>query len=112
MAEFIQIHWTCASLEEARRISRSLVEQRLVACANIIPWVESVYMWNNALEVQQESKVIYKTRKENFFAVKQRIKKESSYEIPEVSVIEVTQSNSDYTKWLKESSQDFSHFVE
>ena len=65
---FIQIYWTCGSLDEARKISRQLVEAKLVACANIIPWVESIFIWNDQLDTSQETKVIFKTRDEHFDA--------------------------------------------
>mgnify|MGYP006415254769 CR=1 FL=1 len=69
MGQLVQIHWTCGSLDEARKVSRFLVQERFVACANIIPWVESVYMWEGELHTDQETKVIFKTIEEKFSAV-------------------------------------------
>lgn len=82
---WIEIHWTCGSLDEARGMARHLVEEQLVACAQIIPWIESVYRWKGQLETTQETKVVFKTREDRFEAVCSRIKKESRYEVPEVT---------------------------
>jgi hypothetical protein len=46
VSDFIEIHWTSGSLDEARKISRYLVQKRYVACAKIVPWIESVYIPN------------------------------------------------------------------
>lgn len=70
MAEFIEINWTSGSIDEARKVSRYLVQERLVACAQIIPWIESIYMWNNQLETTQESKVTLKTKRIFFDEIK------------------------------------------
>ncbi len=43
MPEFIEIHWTSGSIDEARKVARYLVQERYVACAQITPWVESIF---------------------------------------------------------------------
>ncbi|HSX04190.1 MAG TPA: divalent cation tolerance protein CutA, partial [Rhabdochlamydiaceae bacterium] len=58
MSKFIYINWTCRNLEEARKVARHLIEKKLVACANIIPHIESLYLWNDKIETDQEVKVI------------------------------------------------------
>jgi len=101
---FIQIYWTCGSLDEARKISRQLVERRLVACANIIPWVESIFMWNQQLDTCQETKVIFKTRAECFEGVKSFILKHAKYEVPELLKIEIADGNAQYLEWVAENT--------
>ena len=108
MSEFIEIHWTCGSIDEARRISRYLVQERFVACAQIIPWIESIYMWDNKLETTQETKVIFKTRGARFDKIKEIIKQNCSYEIPEISRIAIEGGNQDYFDWIIESTPDYS----
>lgn len=104
MAEYIQIHWTAGSIDEARKVCRYLTQERLVACAQIIPWVESVYMWNNQLETAQESKVCLKTRMDLYDRVKEVIEKNSSYEIPEITFTKLDGGNSSYMDWLEKST--------
>lgn len=106
MSEFIEIHWTCGSIDEARKISRYLVQERYVACAQITPWIESVYMWNNCLETTQETKVVFKTRAVRFDEIKEIIKQNCSYEVPEISQIAIEAGNKEYFDWVKESTPD------
>lgn len=101
---FIEIHWTSGSIDEARKISRYLVQERLVACAQIVPWIESVYMWNNQLETTQESKITFKTRLDNYDAIKEVIQKNCSYDIPEITYMIIDGGNKAYLDWLAEST--------
>lgn len=104
--EFIQIQWSCGNIEEARRVSRFLVQERLVACANITPWMESVYMWDNRLETDQECKVIFKTRKDNWEKVKQTILDNCTYEVPEILWFPIGGGHEEYLSWAAESTQE------
>jgi periplasmic divalent cation tolerance protein len=104
MTDFIQIQWTCGSLEEARKVCRYLVQERYIACANVIPWLESVFMWDNQLDTSQESKVFMKTRAENFEAVKEVILKNCSYDLPEILFFAIDGGQQEYLNWLEEST--------
>lgn len=101
--DFIEIHWTSGSLDEARRVSRYLVQERLVACAQIIPWIESNYMWNNQLETSQESKITFKTLLEHYDEVKKVIERNCKYEVPEITWMKIDGGNQSYLQWLEES---------
>lgn len=101
---FIQIYWTCGNLDEARLIARQLVEAKLVACANIIPWIESVFMWNEQLDTSQETKVIFKTRAEHFEKVKEFILKNAKYEVPEILKIAIADGNPQYLEWVAQNT--------
>lgn len=96
----VQIQWTCGSIDEARRVSRYLVQERLVACANIIPWVESVFLWDNRLHTQQETKVIFKTLEDRFEVVKKVILENAKYELPEILMTPVIEGNKPYLEWV------------
>lgn len=102
--EFIEIHWTSETLDEARRISRYLVQERYVACAQIVPWIESVFMWNNKLETAQESKIVLKTRLENYDKIRQIIEQNCKYEVPEITWFKIAGGNKAYMDWLQEST--------
>ena len=104
MSDFIEIHWTSGSIDEARKVCRYLAQERLVACAQIIPWVESIYMWNNQLETTQESKIFLKTRFEKFDQVKEVILQNCSYEVPEITYSKIDGGNEEYLSWLEEST--------
>jgi len=104
MTEFIEITWTSASLDEARKISRRLVQEKLVASAQIIPWVESVHMWDNKLETVQESKILLQTQIEKFVEVKQFIEDNCNYEIPEITFRKIEGGNKAYLDWILENT--------
>lgn len=101
---FIEIHWTSETLDEARRVCRYLVQERYVACAQIVPWIESVFMWNNNLETAQESKVVLKTRLENYEQIREIIEKNCKYEVPEITWFKIEGGNKPYLDWLSEST--------
>jgi periplasmic divalent cation tolerance protein len=103
--KLIHIHWTCGSLEEARRVARYLVQEKLVACANIFPWVESVFLWKDQLDIQQETKVIFKTREEKFDSVKKVILENAKYEVPEILKIPISGGNQEYIDWVMETTK-------
>ncbi len=101
---FIEIHWTSGSLDEARHIARFLVQERYVACAQIVPLVESVYIWNNKLEASQESKIVLKTRLEHYHKIREVIEQNCKYEVPEITWFKVEGGNQSYMDWLREST--------
>ena len=103
MTEFIEIQWTSGSIDEARKVCRYLVQERLVACAQITPWIESVYMWNNLLETTQESKIILKTRLSHFETIKQVILDNSKYEVPEITYSTIEGGHQLYLDWINQS---------
>ncbi|HEY4831247.1 MAG TPA: divalent-cation tolerance protein CutA [Waddliaceae bacterium] len=104
MTEFIEIRWTSGSMDEARKVCRYLVQERLVACAEIVPWVESVYMWNNQLETTQESKIYLKTRLDKYDEIKEIIIKNCTYQIPQIIYTKIDGGNQEYLNWLEESA--------
>lgn len=101
----IYIFWTCRDREEAKKIARSLLDKRLIACASIWPEVESIYRWEGKIEEGKEAKVILKTEARHFEAICQLIRKEGSYEVPEISQIQVTKANPQYASWLRQETE-------
>ncbi len=89
MTGICEIHWTCGSIDEARKISRYLVQERFVASAQIVPWIEAIYMLNNQLETTQESKVIFKALKDNFEKIEEIICANCTYQVPEIFCIDI-----------------------
>jgi periplasmic divalent cation tolerance protein len=98
--QFIEITWTSGSLDEARKIARRLVEEKLVASALIIPWVESIYIWNDQLETSQESKVVLKTTLDQYELVAKTIREHCSYEVPEILYRKIDGGNAAYLDWV------------
>ena len=94
---------TAGSEEEAGKIGRYLVEERLAACVNIIPRVESIYRWQGKIESAQEWLLIIKTTAERFPAVRDAIRELHSYDLPECIALSVEDGSLPYLKWLEDS---------
>lgn len=104
MSEFIEIHWSSGSIDEARKISRFLVQERYVACVQITPWIESIYLWNGQVETSQESKIILKTRKDLYEQIRKVIQENCTYQVPEITYQEIDGGNEEYLHWLRETT--------
>lgn len=99
--EWIEIHWTTGSLDEARKISRFLVQERYVFSAQIIPWIESIYRLGETLDTTQESKVIVKTEKKHYERIKEIIVKNTQYEVPEITWFKIEGMHLPYEEWAE-----------
>ncbi len=97
----ILILWTCKDRDEARRIATALLEKRLVACASIIPIVESLFLWDGKIDHAEECKVFFKTDSRHFSAVQEEILAGCSYEVPEILGLSIEQGNPTYLNWLQ-----------
>jgi periplasmic divalent cation tolerance protein len=91
---------TAAQEEEAAAIGRTVVLERLAACASILPRITSVYWWKGELCEEQEYLVILKTRSALFNALQARIRALHSYETPEIVAFPVAQGFEDYLRWV------------
>ena len=96
---------TCASMGEARRIGKTVVEKRLAACANILPVaVESVYRWKGKVERAREVLMIMKTTAGKLRALEREVKRMHSYDVPEFIVLPVVEGSREYLAWLSDST--------
>jgi periplasmic divalent cation tolerance protein len=108
MPEFIVVLVTCGSAAEGERLARSLVEERLAACVNRIPAVQSVYRWEGKVEESTEELLVIKTRADLFAALEKRVRELHSYSVPEVIALPIMNGSEAYLKWLGEQVADSS----
>lgn len=94
---------TCASREDADRLGKLLVEQRLAACVNAVGDVSSTYRWQGQVLKDRETLLVIKTTESRYPALEQAIRAHSTYELPEVVAIPVHLGSSPYLAWLRES---------
>lgn len=99
----IYIFWACRDAAEAKRIIRSLLEKRLIACASILP-IESLYRWEGKVEESLEVKVLLKTQPYHFSAIQTHIETNCSYEVPEIVQVEISKVNPRYLNWVIEET--------
>ena len=94
---------TTGSEDEARKIARHLVENRLAACVNLIPRVESIYRWQGKVESAAECLLLIKTTVDRFPAVRDALGELHSYEVPECVVLPIEDGSETYLQWLGEA---------
>lgn len=100
----IFIYCTYPDIVSAKRAVDSLLSRRLVACANIIPGMLSIYRWQNKIEESNEVIVIFKTQVQLFETCKAAIKKDHPYQVPCILEIEIKQGDQAYLNWLREET--------
>ena len=91
---------TAGSEKEARKVARILVEERLAACANIIPGVRSFFYWKGRLCQEKEALILVKTMNNQVKKIVDKIRKIHSYEVPEIVFFRVDRGEEHYLKWL------------
>lgn len=94
---------TVVSPEEAARLGRTLVEERLAACATVVPGIESIYHWQGKVESSAETLLLLKTGPEQVAALEERLHALHSYEVPEFLVLDVESGSRRYLDWLETS---------
>jgi periplasmic divalent cation tolerance protein len=100
MKSFIQVTTTTESREQAKKIADFLVEQKLVACVQIVGPIESTYRWKGKVENAQEWLCLIKTRDDFYKEVESAIKEMHSYETPEIIVVPILKGSKEYLNWL------------
>lgn len=92
---------TAGSRDEALAIGRTLVEERLAACANLLDGMTSIYRWEGAVEEATEAVLLAKTRRGLFDRLVARVRELHSYDIPCVVELPVGRGNPAYLEWLR-----------
>ena len=100
--QFIQIITTVDEKEIAEKIAKKVVEKRMVACAQIIGPIKSIYWWKEKIEESEEWMVVMKSKKEFFKKVEKVIRDIHPYEVPEIIAFPVIEGYEEYLKWLDE----------
>jgi periplasmic divalent cation tolerance protein len=94
---------TTANPEEAARLGRALVEERLAACATLVPAVQSIYRWQGQIESSTETLLLLKTGPDQLAALEARLLQLHSYQTPEFLVLAVESASHPYLEWLHDS---------
>jgi len=100
---FILVYITAKDKEQALSIGRTLVEERLCACVNVIDSMTSIYQWEGQINTDNEAILIAKTASEKFDALQERVKELHSYSCPCIVSIPVSNGSAQYLEWMKSS---------
>lgn len=103
MTDALLVLNTCPDVDTATRIANQLVTERLAACVNVIPGLQSIYIWNSVLENNSECLLLIKTRRDAYTALEQRIFELHPYELPEVIAVSVEAGLAGYLSWIQQS---------
>jgi periplasmic divalent cation tolerance protein len=91
---------TAPTAERAAEMARTLVEERLAACGNVVPGIRSIYRWEGEVQDDEEVLLVLKTTRERFEALRERVLALHPYEVPEVLALPVEAGSEKYLAWL------------
>lgn len=101
MTEALIAFTSFANEQDAARVARVLVEERLVACANLLPGARSLYRWEGRVQDEREVVVLLKTRKQDWTALLSRLHELHPYDTPELIAVRVAAGAPKYMAWLE-----------
>lgn len=98
--DYVLVFTTFPGDGDAAAFARSLVDERLAACVNMLPVMDSVYRWEGRVETESERQLIIKTTRGRTAALWERVRELHPYEVPEFVVIPILDGNEAYLRWL------------
>jgi len=98
--EVVVVFSTFPTADKAAEVARILVEEQLVACANIVPTVRSIYRWQAAVQDDSEALAIFKTSRDRFNDLERRLVQLHPYELPEVIALPLIAGHAPYLAWV------------
>ena len=101
MSRYLIVVTTASTKREATKITRCLLEERLIACANIIGPISSLFWWKDKIDEATEFLVLMKSSRKLFDKLSKRVKEIHSYEVPEVLALPILKGLPSYLSWLE-----------
>lgn len=92
---------TCPNIRDAKRIALALVRERLAACVNILPVVQSIYRWRGKVESAKEVLLLVKARASDYRRLEKRLRALHPYELPEIVSVRIANGYSRYLAWME-----------
>jgi len=100
-SDVVAVLMTAPDIEVAERLGRAAVDERLAACANILPGVTSIYRWEGAVQRDAEVLVLFKTTAEGVDALRKRVVELHPYDVPELIALPVLGGHGPYLDWVR-----------
>lgn len=104
-SEPIVVLITAPNRDEASRLAELMVNQQLAACVQILPEMESIYVWEGKMQRESEVLMLIKTTRAKFNELEQKVREVHSYETPEIIALTITAGSAAYLKWLATSCE-------
>ncbi len=95
---------TCPSQEVGEKVGRSLVEEQVAACVNVVPGVTSIYRWEGKICRDPEVLLVIKTRRPRLAALIRRVKALHPYSVPEIIALPLVGGSRPYLSWVRDST--------
>ncbi|HET9553522.1 MAG TPA: divalent-cation tolerance protein CutA [Anaeromyxobacteraceae bacterium] len=105
MTDALVVLVTTPSAEQAALLARSLVEERLAACGNVLPGVRSIYRWEGEVHDDQEALLVLKTARDKLEPLREAILRQHPYRVPEVLALPVEAGSAAYLAWIVEMTR-------
>ncbi|MCB1582454.1 MAG: divalent-cation tolerance protein CutA [Marinicella sp.] len=99
--DFLQVFVSCETRQQAKSMVDSLLHEQIIACAQILPQMESFYRWQGQIESACEFLLILKTQQKHLKAIEMLIKQMHSYETPEIIAVPIVDGLSEYLNWIE-----------
>ena len=100
---FYTVLVTAPDIEVARKVAKAVLTERVAACANIVPQIESHYWWDGELETAEEALIVFKTTRHNLDSLEVIVLREHPYDTPEIVCTEIARGNERYLQWVEDS---------
>lgn len=95
---------TAPDEKAAAEIAKTLVEERLAGCVNIVKNIRSIYAWQGRIEDEPEVLMIAKTQRKHFKKLLEKVKELHSYTVPEIIALPIIDGSKDYLDWLQKTT--------
>ena len=102
--EYVLVLTTLPGDTDASAFARAVVEERLAACVNVLPPMESVYRWEGEIQRDAERQIVMKTSRDRVPALWERMRELHPYDVPEFIVMPIVDGNDAYLRWIGEST--------
>ena len=100
----IVIFVTVQDAAQADKIAGKLAADKLIACANIVPGIRSIFRWKGKVDRAQEVLLVLKSRRRHFPSIVKTVKALHSYDVPEIIALPIVEGSKDYLNWITEST--------
>lgn len=104
---YIVVLVTTKDKAQAIKIANGLLVARLIACANILDGVQSMFWWQGKVDRSKETLLVLKTKASLFKKVELKVKSLHSYKVPEIIALPITAGSADYLKWIEDNVMSF-----
>ncbi|MEW5994414.1 MAG: divalent-cation tolerance protein CutA [Candidatus Zixiibacteriota bacterium] len=101
----IRVVFVSIPRDEANNLARGMVENRLAACVNVVPRIESFFWWDDKLEHDQEALLIIKTTQQRFDELRAWVVQNHPYDLPEIISLPLSDGLPDYIEWVKKETE-------